>query len=309
MTDVMCAQVVRNGFVECLHRGRAVIVNADGSIREAWGDAEALIYPRSANKPMQLLAMLRSGLQLPQRQLALAGASHSGEPFHIDEVLSMLAGGGLTATDLGNTASLPLDDAARNAWLAAGRTEEAIAMNCSGKHAAMLRTCQAAGWPLEGYLDPEHPLQREVARAMLDTTGAAEHVAVDGCGAPLFATSLAGLAKAFGRFAGAEGGELWVVADAYREYPEYVSGTTRDECKLHRAVPGLLVKTGAEGCLAVGLPDGTGLAVKISDGSARAAMPVMTSLLRRIGIHVPADIGEVLVLGHGKPVGEVRSTI
>ena len=159
-------------------------------------------------------------------------------------------------------------------------------MNCSGKHAAMLLTSKLNGWSLEDYRSPDHPLQKEIRTAIEDTAGEqVSHVAVDGCGAPIFALTLAGLARSFGRFAGAaadtpEGR----IADAFRAYPEYASGSTRDEAELMRAVNGLFCKAGAEGVYAVGLADGTGIALKLEDGTPRARKVVMAATLQRLGI-------------------------
>ncbi|MGO4957890.1 asparaginase [Luteococcus sp. Sow4_B9] len=303
------AQVIRGDFLECVHRGRVVLTAPDATVAFALGDPEALLYPRSANKPMQLLAMLRSGLDLSGELAALAGASHSGEQFHLEGTRRILAEVGLSEDDLGCTPDYPLDEQARAEWTMAGHGKEPVAMNCSGKHAAMLRTCLRAGWPTQDYLDPRHPLQQAVAACIIELGGAAAHQTVDGCGAPLFAMPLQGLAHAFGRLAGADDGEYKVVADAYRNHPEWVSGTRRQELTLHRAVPGLVCKIGAEGCLAIGLPDGRGIAIKSDDGSARGLFPVAHALLTRLGLGGPAldALAEEPVLGHGQPVGRVRS--
>lgn len=301
--------VIRQDFLECIHRGRVVLTNPDGSVAFALGDVEAQLYPRSANKPMQALAMLRSGLDLTDELLALAGASHSGEAFHLDGVRRILAGVGLDEGALQCTPDLPLDEQARGEWILAGHGKEAVAMNCSGKHAAMLRTCLRAGWPTQNYLEPTHPLQQAVAAAVTELAGEASNPTVDGCGAPLFSMSLRGLAHAFGQFAGADEGELKTIADAYRQHPEWVSGTRRDEFTLHQAVPGLLCKGGAEGCLAIGLADGRGIAIKSDDGSARGSMSVAHALLTRLGLGGEQldQLASAPVLGHGEPVGQVRA--
>ncbi|MEL4358591.1 MULTISPECIES: asparaginase [unclassified Luteococcus] len=302
-------QVIRHDFLECVHRGRVVLTNPDGSVALALGDAEAQLYPRSANKPMQALAMLRSGLDLTDELLALAGASHSGEGFHLDGVRRILAGVGLDESALQCTPDHPLDEQARGEWILAGHGKEPVAMNCSGKHAAMLRTCLRAGWPTQDYLAATHPLQQEVARVITELAGQASNPTVDGCGAPLFSMSLRGLAHAFGQFAGADEGELKTIADAYRNHPEWVSGTRREEVTLHRAVPGLLCKGGAEGCLAIGLADGRGIAIKADDGSARGTMAVAHALLTRLGLGSEQldQLATAPVLGHGEPVGQVRA--
>lgn len=305
--DPVIADVIRGGFLECVHRGRVVVTDPAGGVRFALGRVDEPMYPRSSSKPMQALAMLRNGLDLSGRLLALAAASHAGERIHLDGVQEILAGAGLSVADLQNTPDYPLDDAARDEWVRAGRGRESLAQNCSGKHAAMLRTCVRAGWPTADYLDPAHPLQQAIAQVQAECAGSASAVTVDGCGAPLFAVPLSGLARTFGRLAAASEGPEKALADAYREFPEMVSGAHRDEVVLHRAVPGLMAKGGAEGCLAIGLADGTGIAIKSDDGAARGLMPVAVLLLRRLGRDEPglAALASGPVLGHGEPVGAV----
>jgi len=283
---VLLADVVRSDFVEGHHRGSVVVTNPDGAVDWAVGVVDQPTFPRSSNKPMQALGMLRRGLPLTDELLALAGASHSGEQFHLDGVRKILAEAGLEESALRTPVAYPLDDDTRDAWVRGGHGKERIVMNCSGKHAAMLLTSKLNGWSLEDYRSPDHPLQKEIRTAIEDTAGEqVSHVAVDGCGAPIFALTLAGLARSFGRFAGAaadtpEGR----IADAFRAYPEYASGSTRDEAELMRAVNGLFCKAGAEGVYAVGLADGTGIALKLEDGTPRARKVVMAATLQRLGI-------------------------
>jgi L-asparaginase II len=306
---VVVAEVERNGFVEGRHHGSVVVTAPGGAVEHAVGTVDAPMLPRSANKPMQSLGMLRAGLELPPELLALATASHSGEAMHLDGVRRILAGAGLDATALRTPPGYPLDDAARDEWVRAGHGPEPITMNCSGKHAAMLATCVAAGWPTDTYRDPAHPLQRALAVTLAECAGEPiGPVVVDGCGAPQMSLTLTGLARAFGRLAAAgPGTHERRVADAARAHPEYVSGTRRDEAALMRATEGLLCKGGAEGVYAAGLPDGRGIAVKIEDGAARARSVVMAETLHRLGLR-----NEVIerqrrfpVLGAGEPVGAV----
>src|SRR5882757_4148961 len=286
------------------------MIGADGAPQLATGQGDAPMFPRSANKPMQAAGMLRAGLDLDGELLALAAASHSGEDFHLAGVRRILAGAGLSESALRTPPAYPLDERARDDWIRAGHRVEAITMNCSGKHAAMLATCVANGWDTDSYRDPEHPVQRAIRRAVEDTAGEpAAAIAVDGCGAPLLAISLAGLARAFGRFASAapdspEGR----IAGAFRRHPEYASGTRRDEAALIRSVPGLFAKGGAEAVYAAGLADGRGLAVKIDDGASRARALVLAALLGRVGVDndVVREQREYPLLGGGEPVGSVR---
>ena len=164
-------------------------------------------------------------------------------------------------------------------------------MNCSGKHAGMLATAALNGWPTTTYRDPDHPVQLAILQTIDDLAGEqAGLLAVDGCGAPLYAVSLYGLARSFGRIAAATEGPEARVAEAIRSHPANVSGTRRDELALHRAIPGLVGKAGAEAVYAVGLPDGTGVAVKISDGSPRARAAAMAATLQKLGYEL-ADPG------------------
>jgi len=305
------AHVVRNGFVESVHHGSAVVTGPDGAVQRGIGDPGSLCFPRSCNKPMQAVAMLRAGLQLNAPLLALSSASHSGEPFHLDGVRQILAQSDLTEDDLQNTPDLPYDEQARNEWLAAGNGPTSVAQNCSGKHAGMLGACQASGWDTSTYLDPNHPLQQLMGQTISDIAG--EDVgatAIDGCGAPVMAISLAGLARAFGKIAAApDTTEEGRVAHAIRAFPEYLGGSRRDVTALIRGLPGSVAKDGAEAVFALGLADGRGFAVKIADGGNRARQVVMAALLRSAGVEAEVldEVGTVLVLGHGKPVGAVMA--
>ncbi|HEX6471661.1 MAG TPA: asparaginase [Streptosporangiaceae bacterium] len=310
-------EVERSGFVESLHRGAAVGLDARGGYAVRAGVTDVPIFPRSANKPLQAAAMLRHGLGLDGELLALAAASHSGEDFHVDGVRSILAGAGLTPEALRCPVQPPLDQRAADALVAAGERPSRVHMNCSGKHAAMLATCAANGWPTESYTSPDHPLQVEIRRTIEELAG--EKVAatgVDGCGAPLFGFSLIGVATAFRALLGAEpGSPERRVADAMRAHPEWTSGTDRDERRLMDAVPGLLVKSGAEAVDAFAFAAGSDVlagAVKIEDGGRRARTPVTVALLRALlrrvdgGHGVPEDLVTVPVRGGGRVVGAVR---
>jgi L-asparaginase II len=304
------AEIIRNGIVESRHHGSAVITAPDGRSEWSVGNVTEAMFPRSANKPMQALGMLRAGLELDGELLALAAGSHSGEPIHVTGVRRILADVGLKESALGNPRAYPFDGRSRNAWVRAGGRRAAVTMSCSGKHAAMLATCVVNDWPTETYLNPNHPLQRMIRRAVRDCAGEKPAiVAVDGCGAPLFALSLAGLARAFGLFASAAPDTFeGRIAMAFREHPQYSSGTRRVSAKLIRSVPGLFCKTGAEGVAAAGLPDGRGIAIKIHDGSARARLVVMAAMLQRLGIdnEVIKAQRERLILGGDIPVGIMR---
>nr|WP_225078867.1 asparaginase [Streptomyces sp. CoT10] len=304
------AHLVRGGVVEGIHYGSVVVLGADGAVELQLGDIEAAFYPRSALKPVQAVAMLRAGLPLDGELLSLTAASHSGEERHLAGTRRILELAGVTEDDLRNVPDLPYDPVVRDAWVREGRLPSRLAQNCSGKHAAMLYTCRLNDWPLEDYLDPGHPLQRAVAEAVEDLTGQAiARVTVDGCGAPLFAVSLHGLARAAARITTAPAGTPEArVADAMREHAETASGSGRDVAALMRAVPGLLAKDGFEGVQVAALPDGRAVAVKIADGANRARVPVAAAALARAGVD-PAALAEFAgepLLGGGRPVGSVR---
>jgi L-asparaginase II len=313
---VVVAEIVRSGFVEGHHYGSVVALAADGSVDWSVGEVEEAILPRSCNKPLQAVGMLRAGLDLDGELLALAAASHSGEDIHVDGVRRILAGAGLDESALQTPPDYPIDEEAREAYIRAGNHKSSIAMNCSGKHAAMLATCVANGWDTATYLDPAHPLQVAIAETFSDLTGEpVEVVAVDGCGAPLLSASLTGLAHGFRAIATATAGPERRVAEAIRAFPEYTSGTRRDEAALLRAVPGAIGKAGAESCYAVGLADGRAVAIKTDDGAARVRPVLMAAALGRMGVTEDEKVdgeavrrtGTVALLGGGRPVGEIRA--
>ncbi|MBV9098657.1 MAG: asparaginase [Frankiaceae bacterium] len=286
MIGPLVVEVTRNGFVESLHHGTVVVLDPSGLVVDAWGDVAAPMFPRSSLKPLQALALLAAGWSPPDDAcLALAAASHSGEPKHLEVVRRILAAAGLDESALDNT---PDPDHLRQ--------------NCSGKHAAMVATCVAADWPTQGYRDPDHPLQVAIRATVEGLCGEpVAKVAVDGCGAPLFAVSLAGLARGFARVLGSP------VAKAMRAHPDLVGGTGRDVTGLMEAVPGLVAKDGAEGVYAAVTADGGAVAVKVYDGAARARLPLLLHGLARLGVDVePLRSLVPPVLGHGEPVGVVR---
>ncbi len=322
VTAPVVAEIVRSGFVEGHHYGSIVALDGAGEVEWSVGDAAQPILPRSCNKPIQALAMVRLGLRLPPELLALACASHSGEEFHLEGVRRILGLAGLDESDLQTPAGYPLDDDAREALLRAGGGPAPIHMNCSGKHAAMLATCRVNGWDTATYRSPDHPLQAGTRETFAELIGeSVDTVAVDGCGAPLFPASLVGLARAFRRLAlGLDGADrpdpqAAEVADAIRAHPEYVSGTRRDESALLTAIPGAVGKAGAESCYAIALPDGRAIALKTDDGAPRVRPVLMAEALRRSGIDTGPGVdteavrrtGEVALLGGGEPVGEIRA--
>jgi L-asparaginase II len=313
------AEVVRSDFVESRHRGSVVLLDAAGQVALRAGDVDRQMFPRSANKPMQATGMLQCGLDLDGKLLALAASSHSGEPFHVAGVGEILARVGLTSDALQCPRALPLDEQTQHDFLRSGGVPDRVHMNCSGKHAAMLATCVQAGWPIETYRDPAHPLQAAIRETLADLSAEQiEASGVDGCGAPLFALSLAGVARAVRAMVLASPATApRMVADAMRAHPDWTSGSRRPERGLMAAVPGLLVKAGAEGVEAFALADGRAGAYKIEDGAGRARGPVTVALLRALGVAgepgtdnvALTTIASVPVLGGDQPVGRIRATL
>ncbi|MFD5278140.1 asparaginase [Pseudarthrobacter sp. NPDC058362] len=309
----------RDGVVESVHYGSAVATAPDGTALLTAGDPLAPFYPRSSLKPLQAVAMVRAGLQLPADLLALASASHSGGARHRSGTQRILTMHGLTINDLENSTDLPYGTIERESWLQAGLHATQLTQNCSGKHAAMAATCVINGWPVRGYLDPSHPLQQLIAGTVTELTGEEPLTrSTDGCGTPLFALTLRGMARAFGRIAnaaaaddggpGSRGAEA-AVGLAMQHHPVMVAGQRRDVTELMRALPGAVAKDGFEGVQLVGLPDGRATAVKISDGGDRARMPATAALLEALGVDTAAlePIATAPVLGGGRSVGLLQA--
>jgi L-asparaginase II len=310
-TGVPLIELERSGVVESVHTGHLVVLAPDGSVRFAAGDVSQPVYGRSSLKPLQAVGMLRAGVDFEPPELALAASSHSGSPQHRQLIANQLHAAGLTEDDLECPPDLPLGEPERRAHLMAGLAESRLAMNCSGKHAGMLLACLRNDWPISGYLAPAHPLQQLVAATVTELAG--EPIAatgVDGCGAPLFAISLTGLARAFSRIATGQA-ELRRVAEAIRSHPDLLGGGGRGVTRLIQAVPGLIAKDGAEGVYAAALPDGGAVALKIDDGASRAAELAVVLGLRQLGVSGPAldELGTQPVLGGGRPVGRLRPVV
>ena len=311
MTDLAeLAVVERDGFAESRHHGTLVALAADGSVAFAAGDPGAPLLPRSSVKPWQAVACRSVGLALDDAGTAISAGSHTGEDAHAVLARSILLSAGLDESALGCPPDWPEDPATRNSLIAGGGGPSPIRMNCSGKHAAMLAACALNGWDTAAYLAPQHPLQQRV-RAVIEsaTGGPVTHVTTDGCGAPLFGTTVLGLARAAARLVTAEAGSPErVVADAMRAEPFYVGGTGHVNTELMRRVPGVLAKGGAEGVLVAAAADGRAVAMKVLDGSPRATTMLAVAALAALGVDTSGvgDLASVPVLGGGRPVGRIR---
>lgn len=316
---VELAVVERSGFIESRHAGAAVVLSPDGDVVARHGNADALILPRSSLKPLQAIACITAGAALEGEQLALATASHSGTDRHADVVREVLAAGGLTEDDLGCPPAWPGDTGARDEMVREHGEPARIRMNCSGKHAAMLRACVATGWPVEGYLNAAHPLQMHIREVVERLTGEkAAHTAIDGCGAPVYALTLTGLARSIHRIGTASDRSPFALhrvagalVRAVRENPWTIDGPGRpDTLAIERL--GVFAKGGAEGVMVMVAPNGTTVALKMLDGGARASTVVAATLLARAGalaaddVTALADALSLSVLGGGIPVGKIR---
>lgn len=293
----LLAEVTRSGFVESLHHGSVVGLLPSGAVGVSAGAVEDPVLPRSCMKPFQALACLSAGAPLSGPALAIAAGSHTGENRHVELVMQVL--GGLPLGLLRCPPSWPEDEETRQRLTEPSR----VRMNCSGKHAAMLAACVAARWPTQTYLDPSHPLQRLVVRTVEELSEeSVVHTAIDGCGAPVHALSLHGLARAMQRLMRTP------VADAMRRFPEHVGGTGHVNTVVMQQLPGVVAKGGAEGVLVLGTAAGHAVAVKVLDGNPRATTAIGLTALAATGFDVsPAKESlSVPVLGGGQVVGEVR---
>jgi L-asparaginase II len=315
------AVVERSGFVESRHAGSAVVLGPDGSVLRSIGDPAAPVFPRSALKPFQALASMASGAELDPEELVLASASHTGTEEQAKIVRRVLKKGRLGISALQCPADWPEDGASRDQLVAGGHGPLSIFHNCSGKHAAMLLASVVSGWDPRSYLDPEHPLQERVREVTSRMTG--EQIlrtGVDGCGAPVHAITLTGLAAGYSRVRTTRSDSPFplyrnaaALTDAVLARPDLISGVGHPDAILIEEL-GALAKRGAEGILAVALEDGTAVAVKVLDGSLRPAAAVAVSLLAAVGaIDSPALARvrarlDTAVLGGGTPVGELRVT-
>lgn len=310
--DPVLLDVTRGGLVESRHRGSLAVLDGSGAVALSAGAPEDAVYPRSALKPLQAVALLASGFDGPPEAVALASASHQGEPPHVAGALSILAAAGVDASALQCPADLPGHRGAMLDWVRRGNGPAPVCHNCSGKHAAMLATCVANGWDLDHYLDPAHPLQRAVVENVERLGGRpVGRTSVDGCGAPAHTLPLTALARSFAALAAAAAGSLEArVADAMRAHPLLVGGTGHPGSELMAEVGGLVCKNGAEGVWAAALPDGRAFAAKLDDGAERGLAPLLAWVLRSWGFDGPAvrRWAEVPVLGGGRPVGVVTAS-
>lgn len=326
------SEVWRSGRVESIHLGAAAVADGCGRLVAHAGDPTLSSYLRSAAKPVQLAVMLTLGLErlvrLAPSELALCAASHGGEPGHVELVRALLNRGQIAESDVRCGPAMPLDGEATQELQRSGRGATILHNNCSGKHAAMLLTCRANGWPLAGYERLEHPLQMAIAAAVESMAGVAPGIGVDGCGVPTFFLPLCAAARmtaALMEQAESEGAARRVVG-AMTANPWYTSGSQRLPYHLMRAVPHLLAKEGAEGFFVVGIPRErspwarpVALAMKVLDGAgegARGREPGVLAALVSLGVLSESEqdlvrerINPRIHNAPGDAVGEVRGAL
>ena len=308
MGDPVLVEVLRGAAVESRHRGAVAIADTAGKLVLSLGDGETPVFPRSAIKALQALPLVEHGAAdrygFGVEELALACASHSGEAAHVEGVSRMLARAGLDGAALCCGTHWPISQAATVALARGGGTASALHNNCSGKHAGFVCLACAMGVAHAGYVQPEHPVQREVHAVLEDLTGAAlppERRAVDGCSVPTWAIPLKNLAHAFAKFGTghALGRERARAAERLRSActakPWYVAGTGRFCTEImQRFGSRIFAKTGAEGVYCGALPElGLGIAIKCDDGAGRAAEALTAAAILRF---LPVDDAERAVL-------------
>jgi L-asparaginase II len=302
-------EVTRGPLVESRHEGIAAVVRADGTVVDSWGDIEARVLPRSANKPIQAMAFVESGavekFGLGNEHIALACASHSGETRHVETVRAWLAKMGLSEDDLECGTHAPRLQASIEALARANALPTPAFNNCSGKHSGFLSTAVAYGEPTRGYIKYDHPVQRRLRAVMTDLCGSNAddfQYGTDGCGIPTLATPLRLLARAMAsmaepsRLSNKHAEAASRIRAAMNAEPFMMAGTGRFCTRINEALPGVAqVKTGAEGVFCGMLPGlGLGIALKMWDGAARAAEVAMASLLGHLGV-LPASRREELL--------------
>lgn len=280
---VVVAELTRDGFAESFHHGVLAVVDQHGSTLLERGNPDAIVYPRSTLKPLQALAVLDTGIELSPLNLTLTTASHCGSARHRDAIRALLEEYGLDESALQCPQDWPLGNTERAQYLAEGYEASALAMNCSGKHAGFLAACTHAGFSTEDYLSFDHPLQQAIVETITSYTGEAPtFTSRDGCGAPLHALSLRGLARGIARIAAGTSEHEQQLLHAVRDNAWAIDGEGRDNTVTIETLGGI-AKIGAEGLVVIGTPSGVAVAVKILDGSMRATSLVALAALESVG--------------------------
>lgn len=307
----MLAARVRSGVEETFHEGAVAVSKPDGTVVAFSGDIDRPYFLRSSAKPFQSFISQSCGADLEPIELAMASASHRGFPVHVALVESMLDKAGLDESYLRCPFGWPLGDEARRRVLGRGETRtRRIWSDCSGKHAGFLRACVASGWPLESYLEPDHPLQRRIISFVSEIGDyPVEPVGVDGCGAPVMRTTVRAMSLLFARLA--TDPRLAEVFSVMHRYPALVAANGEADASIATALHAA-VKGGALACIGIGLASGTGVAVKSWDGVYEAVDVGAVAALEAMGL-VPAaassylaPVGRPVMFGGGSPVGHME---
>ncbi|MCB1969416.1 MAG: asparaginase [Geminicoccaceae bacterium] len=317
----VAVEVMRGGMVESGHRVRAAVVDDHDRLLAWAGDVEGAVYPRSAIKMFQAIPLVETGAAdafgVTNEELALACASHGGEPMHVDRVTAWLARLGLAPCDLGCGAHAPSHGPTAREMLRHGFEPNRAHNNCSGKHTGMLTAATHKGEPVASYLDLDHPVQQRVLDVVRRYTGDAVSRApgVDGCGVPTWAIPLRAVALAAARFGASGDRAPMALRRAMGGHPELVAGTGRCCTAVMRTAPHVVVKTGAEGVFLAAIPDlRLGIALKVEDGARRASEVALIDILRQLDI---LDEAAINILGEtarpvlrnftGREVGSIRA--
>lgn len=330
--SAVLAEVWRGGWLESSHSGHIAVVNDEGVVTASAGDPHALVFARSAWKPVQALAVVESGAaaaySFTSAELALCAASHNAEQVHVSAIQTMLAKAGLQESDLQCGAHAPYSETAAAQLARAGHDPQSVHSNCSGKHTGMLAAAKYMGTDLKTYLEIDHPVQKRIVKTLCEIVDMREEdlvIVVDGCGAPAFGAPLAKLALLYARLAHPELAPtahrtgLQTIRDAMLTQPQMVAGTGRFCTALMTTGGGQIVaKMGAEGVYGVGLLHLSGqsraFAMKILDGANRAAEPAVMRTLQELGV---LDQAQQAALSHfaqpqllnvaQRVVGEIRT--
>ncbi|QFU07278.1 L-asparaginase II [Rhodobacteraceae bacterium THAF1] len=310
----------RGDLSESIHRGHAVVMDDTGQVVHAWGDPDAIIFPRSSCKMLQALPMVEAGVKLSTERLALACASHEGAPEHVAAVRDWITEQGYSDDDFLCGHEAPRDREAKHAMIRAGGSPDQAHNQCSGKHAGFLHFQRHLG-AKGAYVDPNGPVQKAVRAAFEEVTQEnSPGFGIDGCAAPNFATSVSGLARAMTAFATATEGQgarqsaMAALRDAMMAHPWLVAGTGKATTRLMEAAKGkAAVKIGAEGVYVAMLPElRMGVALKIADGAGRGADAAMAAILVKLGVLAATDpavtdlIDAPILNRAGEPVGAIR---
>ncbi|HYL27609.1 MAG TPA: asparaginase [Candidatus Nitrosotalea sp.] len=327
----LIVEVTRGELAESFHRVAACAVGVDGGVLYHAGEIDAPVYLRSAAKPFIAAAAVEAGavsaFALDSRELAVMAASHSGEPFHVEAVRSILSKIGMDETALQCGVHYPYDETAANALRRAGESPSPLHNNCSGKHAGILALCKLIGADPATYLRAENPAQRRILDLCARLSGddaSTWPLGTDGCGIPVYATSLRNAAHSFARLASlqdmreSDAAALQLVRDAMVAHPEYVAGTGQFDTELMTAGGRTIAaKGGAEGIQGVAaIAKGFGYVSKVLDGSGRARGPATVAVLRALGVLDAQQEAQLARFAHpsvynraGHVVGEIRAIL